>query len=104
MGDAAGHAGDHAGEHHVNYMAKFWWLVGLTIVEVLVAWKVPGGLKLAGLAFFACWKAGIVLQHFMHLKSENLALKLVVAFPMVLILVLFTLFLLDAHFLGFAGV
>ncbi len=96
------HAHVHAGEHdhpEVNYMAKFWWLVGLTIAEVAVAWKVPGGFKLAGLAFFACWKAAIVMQYFMHLKHENMAMKLVVAFPAALIAVLVTLFLMDGYFL-----
>lgn len=96
------HAHAHAGEHahpEVNYMAKFWWLVGLTLAEVAVAVLVPGGFKLAGLAFFACWKAAIVMQYFMHLKHENTALKLVVAFPAALIVVLVTLFLMDGYFL-----
>jgi cytochrome c oxidase subunit IV len=94
---AAAHAA--ADHHEVNYMAKFWWLVGLTLAEVAVAVFVPGGFKLAGLAFFACWKASIVMNYFMHLKHENTALKLVVAFPGALVVVLVTLFLMDGHFL-----
>ena len=101
---AAVAAADH--DHHdVNYMAKFWWLLGLTLCEVgvaVLAAKVegfPGGLTLAGLAFFAGWKAAIVLNYFMHLKQENTALKLVVAFPAALVVILVTLFLLDGHFL-----
>jgi caa(3)-type oxidase subunit IV len=101
MSDASAHAGhDHP---ETNYMAKFWWLVGLTIAEVAVAIALPGGLKLALLAFLAFWKAAIVMNHFMHLKAENRALKLVVAFPAVLILILVGLFVLDGYFLNYAG-
>lgn len=101
MTDAAP-AAEH-GEHDVNYMAKFWWLVCLTIAEVLVAVFVPPPFKIVLLGFFALWKAGIVLRYFMHLKSENIALKLAMAFPLVLIIVLVVLFLADAHFLGYSG-
>ncbi len=105
MSDAAVHASDHAGDHepHVNYMAKFYWLVGLTTVEVLVAIFVPGGWKLFGLTALSLWKAAIVLNYFMHLKTENLALKLAMAFPLVLIFILATLFLLDGYFLGYSA-
>lgn len=99
---AAAHA-EHDAGHHVNYLAKFWWLLGLTIVEVAVSYLVPGGAKLALLAVLSVWKAGIVLNHFMHLKSETIALKLTMAFPLVLICILITLFLTDAYFLGYAG-
>jgi cytochrome c oxidase subunit IV len=93
----------HDDHHDVNYMAKFWWLVGLTIAEVVAAIVVPLPFKLVALAAFAFWKAGIVLQYFMHLKTEGIALKMVVMFPLSLIIVLFTLFLTDAHFMGYSG-
>ena len=97
------HAGD--GHHETNYMAKFWWLLGLTMVEVLIAWKVPNpALRGIGLAVFACWKAAIVLNHFMHLKGEGIALKLTVLFPLCLIVILVLLFLTDSYFLGYSGV
>ena len=83
----------------VNYIAKFMWLVALTAAEVLVAWKVEGGAKLGLLAVLSCWKAGIVLNYFMHLKMENCALKLALAFPLTLIFVLVILFLLDGVWL-----
>jgi len=97
---AAAHAA-REGEHHppVNYVAKFYWLVALTAVEVAVAIRVEGGPKLGLLAFLSCWKAGIVLNHFMHLRTERLALKLAMAFPLVLILILVTLFLVDGVWL-----
>jgi cytochrome c oxidase subunit IV len=109
MSDVSVHADAHDAREHdhhaVNYMAKFWWLVGLTVTEVGVAvasHKVagfPGWLTLALLAGLAGWKAGIVLNHFMHLKQENRAMHLVVAFPAALIVVLVTLFLMDGYFL-----
>ena len=105
MSDAAtaGVSAEHAEGHHVNYIAKFWWLVALTAVEVMVAFWVPGGWKLLLLTVLSVWKAGIVLNYFMHMKSEGIALKLTMCFPLVLIVVLVTLFLTDAHFLGYAG-
>ena len=101
MSDAAAAAGhDHP---HVNYIAKFVWLVGLTTVEVGVAMWVEGMPKLLLLAFLSFWKAAIVLQYFMHLKTEGLALKLVCLFPVVLMFILFTLFLTDGYILGYAA-
>jgi cytochrome c oxidase subunit IV len=96
-------AADHGAAHHVNYLAKFYWLVGLTITEVAVALKVEGTAKLVLLAVLSVWKAGIVLNHFMHMKAETVALKLAMCFPLVLIFILLTLFLTDSHFLGYAG-
>ena len=99
MSDAAAHADAHDSHPHVNYMAKFYWLVALTVADVVVAMYVEGGLKLGLLAFLSCWKAGIVLNHFMHLKTENLALKLAMAFPLVLIFILVMLFLADGYWM-----
>ena len=96
-------AADHGAGHHVNYLAKFYWLVGLTVAEVAVALKIEGTAKLVLLAVLSVWKAGIVLTHFMHMKTEALALKLAMCFPLVLVFVLMTLFLMDAHILGYAG-
>jgi cytochrome c oxidase subunit 4 len=100
---AAEHAPGHGEEPHVNYMAKFWWLLGLTVTEVAVAIWIPGGFKLVLLAILSCWKAAIVLRYFMHLKSERLPLKLLIAFPFALILILVLLFLTDAHWLGYSS-
>jgi caa(3)-type oxidase subunit IV len=91
-----------AGAEHahpeVNYVAKFFWLVGLTAIEVVVAIKLDGGLKLALLTFLSVWKAAIVLRYFMHLKMEGIALKLCMLFPVVLMFILFTLFLTDSQY------
>lgn len=105
MSDAA-HApaaADHDAGHHVNYMAKFYWLVALTAIEVGVALWVPSPYKVPLLALLSAWKAGIVLNHFMHLKAEGRALKLLVAFPAVLVVILILLFMTDGVFLGYAA-
>jgi cytochrome c oxidase subunit IV len=98
----------HADEHHVNYMAKAYWLTGLTIVEVLIAWKVTGegtmGLRLGALTVFSMWKAGIVGAYYMHLKSEPRALKMVALFPLALVVILCLGVLTDGHWLGYAAV
>jgi len=98
---AAVHAADEP--PHVNYMAKFYWLVALTTAEVCVAFWIPGGWKLLLLTILSFWKAGIVLRYFMHLKTEGRALKLLMAFPAVLIVVLVVLFLTDGVWLGYAA-
>jgi caa(3)-type oxidase subunit IV len=96
MSDAAAPAThDHP---EVNYVAKFLWLVGLTTVEVGVALWIEGMPKLALLTFLSVWKAAIVLRYFMHLKMEGIALKLVMLFPVLLMFILFTLFLIDSQF------
>ncbi|MHC4821370.1 MAG: cytochrome C oxidase subunit IV family protein [Planctomycetota bacterium] len=105
---AAAHADDHAHENHDPlYWKKFWWLLGLTVAEVLVAVMLKGhgmeGVRVAGLATFALWKAAIVMQHYMHLSAEPRGLKLLLLFPGVLILVLIFLVSLDGHILGYAA-
>ena len=105
MSESVTNAPQHAGSHdpHVNYMAKFYWLVGLTTAEVIVAFTLDGAPRLALLAFLSVWKAAIVLQYFMHMKTENLALKLAMCFPLALIFVLVTLFLADGVFFGYSS-
>lgn len=105
MSEAAAHAvAAEAPGHdapHVNYVAKFIWLVALTTVEVGVALWIEGPAKLVLLAALSLWKAWIVLSYFMHLKTEGLALKLAMLFPVVLMFILFTLFLIDSQYFGY---
>ena len=69
-------------KEHPKYMNIFWWLLGLTIVEVAVA--IPEyatllkGILLIGLA---CSKAILVANYFMHLKFEKRTLALIVITP-----------------------
>ena len=78
---------------HPKYMNIFWWLLGLTIVEVLVA--IPDyatllkGLLLIGLA---CGKAILVANYFMHLKFERKTLAVIVLTPfLICVLLVFAL-------------
>jgi cytochrome c oxidase subunit IV len=69
-----------------NYMAIFWWLLGLTIVEV--AWAVlPHHSKLvlaSGIVGMAVIKAVLVALYFMHLKFERKTLGLLFASTLIL--------------------
>ena len=80
-------------KEHPKYMNIFWWLLGLTIVEVLVA--IPDyatllkGLLLVGLA---CGKAILVANYFMHLKFERMTLAVIVLTPfLICVLLVFAL-------------
>ncbi len=69
-----------------NYMAIFYWLAGLTVVEVgwatlLHTNRVP---LIVGLVLFASVKAVMVALFFMHLKFERKALGVIVASTLIL--------------------
>jgi caa(3)-type oxidase subunit IV len=66
-------------------MAIFFWLFGLTIVEVGYSFlKIPRGALIVGLVSFAAFKAILVALFFMHLKFERRSLGLIVASTLLL--------------------
>jgi cytochrome c oxidase subunit IV len=68
-----------------NYMGVFWWLLGLTIVEVLVIYlHISKTAIVAMLVTLAVTKAALVAMYFMHLKFERRTLALVALSPFVL--------------------
>ena len=76
-------------DHHVNYMAIFWWLLALTILEVLAGVpqagpSYPQMLKGFLLVIMALVKAGLVAAYFMHLRFEKLALAYIALVPLIL--------------------
>jgi caa(3)-type oxidase subunit IV len=78
-------------EHAVpNYMAIFWWLLGLTIAEI--AWAViphHSELVLAGgIVALAIVKAVLVALYFMHLKFERKTMGLLFASTLILGMIL----------------
>ncbi len=74
-----------------NYMAIFYWLFALTVIEVIVAYlPVARVLMVASLVGLAVAKAALVAMYFMHLKFERPTLSLIAITPAVL-LVLFVL-------------
>jgi len=77
----------HNDTHQIpNYMAIFWWLLGLTILEV--GWAViphRSEFVLAiGIVGFAIIKAVLVALYFMHLKFERKTLGILFASTLIL--------------------
>ena len=72
-----------------NYIGVFWWLLGLTILEVGVIFlpmaRVLIAILLVGLALS---KASLVAMYFMHLKFELRVLGLIAVTPIVLCVLL----------------
>jgi cytochrome c oxidase subunit IV len=70
-----------------NYMAIFWWLAGLTVVEVGYSSILPHREKvllIVGLVGFAAIKASLVALYFMHLKYERKSLGVIVTSTLIL--------------------
>ena len=72
-----------------NYLKIFWWLLALTIIEVIIA-IVPNGPMYSSvfqgflLVSFALTKAVLVALYFMHLKYEKRVLSMVALTPLLL--------------------
>jgi cytochrome c oxidase subunit 4 len=80
--------------HHPNYVAVWYWLVGLAIFSVLVSsLPLPQTLAMVVIFVAAVVKAALVALYYMHLRSERLLLYALVVVPLVffaiLLLVLF---------------
>ena len=75
-----------------RYMAIFWWLLALTVLEVLASMKLPmsEGPKIVLLVSMAIVKALLVALYFMHLKFEKVSLGLTISLTLVLALILVT--------------
>jgi len=72
-----------AGHKHPNYMAIFWYLAILTVVEIAVIFlpfgKFTNGVLLCALAVT---KAALVAMYFMHLKFETRTLGMIAVTPL----------------------
>jgi caa(3)-type oxidase subunit IV len=70
---------------HPNYMAIFWWLLALTVLEIGVIYlplaKVAIAILLVG---FALAKASLVALYFMHLRFERTTLGVIALTPLLL--------------------
>lgn len=79
-----------------NYMAVFWWLLILTVIEIAVIYlpiaKTPIVIMLVSLAIS---KAALVALYFMHLKFERVTLGAVALSPFVLCVFLILMLLPD---------
>jgi cytochrome c oxidase subunit IV len=68
-----------------NYMAVFYWLAALTIIEVAVTFLPLTKFAIAAiLVVLAFTKAALVALYFMHLKFERRTLLLVAVTPVIL--------------------
>jgi cytochrome c oxidase subunit IV len=85
-------------EHkHPNYMAIFWYLAVLTVVEIAVVFlpfgKFTNGVLLCALALT---KAAMVAMYFMHLKFETKTLGWIAVTPLAIATLLVFVLLPDA--------
>ncbi len=68
-----------------NYMAIFWWLFALTIIEIGVIFTPWAKLVIAILLIsLALSKASLVAMYFMHLRFERRTLGLIALTPLLL--------------------
>jgi len=89
-----------AAEHkHPNYMAIFWLLAVLTVVEIGVVF-LPFGKMVNGtlLTALAVGKAAMVAMYFMHLKFETRTLGLIALTPLAIATLLVFIIMPDAFY------
>src|SRR4051794_26956929 len=88
-------AADAHSEHpKPNYMAVFYTLFGLTVVEVIVAQPSLGvtpWLMICTLLILAFVKAIMVAAYFMHLRYDNIVLSIIAGVPLVLACIALTI-------------
>lgn len=85
-----------AERHHPNYMAIFWWLLGLTVGEVIVILlPLPRSMVVVLLIGFALSKAMLVAMYFMHLRFERVPLGVIAVTPLILCVFLVLMLLPD---------
>ena len=91
---AHAHAEEHFPGSNKLFMSIWGWLVGLTLVEIFLAYKpMPIHLMLIVLLGLSIIKAALIVAYFMHLKFERLSLILtIVPMLVVCILLLFVFF------------
>ena len=82
-----------AAHKHPNYMAIFWWLAILTVIELAVVFLPLGKLTIGVLlCALALAKAALVAAYFMHLRFETKTLTWIAFTPLAIaILLIFVL-------------
>jgi len=80
---------EHVTTLHPNYMGVFWWLLALTLLEVIFGSlrtgpSYPHIAKIVLLVSMAVGKAALVALYFMHLKFETRTLGIIAITPMIL--------------------
>jgi cytochrome c oxidase subunit 4 len=88
-----------AAHKHPNYMAIFWWLAILTVIELAVVFMPLSKVTIAVLlCALALGKAALVAAYFMHLKFETKTLTWIAFTPLAIATLLVFILLPD----GFA--
>ncbi len=79
-----------------NYIGVFWWLSGLTILEIAVIYVPMARLIVVILLIgLALSKAVLVAMYFMHLKFERVTLGVIALTPLILCVFLILMLLPD---------
>jgi caa(3)-type oxidase subunit IV len=88
-----------AAHRHPNYMAIFWYLAILTVIEIGVIYLPLGKFTIGVLlCSLALGKAALVAMYFMHLRFETRTLGMIAIVPLLIATLLIFLLLPD----GFA--
>jgi cytochrome c oxidase subunit 4 len=88
-----------AAHRHPNYMAIFWYLAILTVIEIGVIYMPLGKFTIGVLlCALAVGKAALVAMYFMHLRFETRTLGMIAIVPLLIATLLIFLLLPD----GFA--
>ena len=81
-----------------NYMAVFWWLLALTVLEIAVIYMPVARMIIVILLIgLALSKASLVGLYFMHLKFERSTLGLIALTPLFLCIFLILMISPDIH-------
>jgi len=85
---AHAHAEEHFAGSNKLFISIWVWLVGLTLVEIFLAYKpMPIHLMLIVLLGLSIIKAALIVAYFMHLKYERVSLILTIV-PMLIICIM----------------
>jgi cytochrome c oxidase subunit 4 len=86
-----------AAHKHPNYMAIFWWLAILTVVELGVVFMPLSKIVIAVLlCALALAKAAMVAAYFMHLKFETKTMTWIAVTPLAIAILLIFVLMPDA--------
>lgn len=89
---ATAHAATHA-EGSRLYLIVWFWLLALTVVEVILAYRqLPIETMLVLLMSLSIVKAALIIAYFMHLRFERRSLALTLMPPLVICIILLMVF------------
>lgn len=91
------HTEEHFAGSNKLFISIWGWLVGLTLVEIFLAYKpMPIHIMLTILMGLSIIKAALIVAYFMHLKFERLSLILTIVPMLVVCIVLLFVFFPDS--------